>query len=150
MTKLPLKRSASATFLVKLIKPSHYDDDGYVIQWWRGFVPSNSLSALYGLAQSSQQRRILGDSVAIKIAAYDETTTAIPIKRIIRRFKRNGNQGLICFVGVQTNQFARAVDLARQFRTKGIKVMVGASTSADASRCFPKRRRSLKRLSRLA
>ena len=125
MTKLPLKRSASATFLVELIKPSHYDDDGYVIQWWRGFVPSNSLSALYGLAQSSQQRAVLGDGVAIQVAAYDETTTAIPIKRIIRRFKRNGNQGLVCFVGVQTNQFARAVDLARQFRARGIKVMVG-------------------------
>lgn len=125
MTKLPPKRSASATFLVELIKPSHYDDDGYVIQWWRGFVPSNSLSALYGLAQSSQQRRALGDGVAIKVAAYDETTTAIPIKRIIRRFQRNANQGLICFVGVQTNQFARALDLARQFRAQGIKVMVG-------------------------
>jgi len=125
MTKLSLKRSASATFFVELIKPSHYDGDRYVIQWWRGFVPSNSLSALYGLAQSSQQRRVLGDGIAIEVAAYDETTTAIPIKRIIRRFKRNGNQGLVCFVGVQTNQFARAVDLARQFRAHGIKVMVG-------------------------
>jgi len=30
-------------FLVELIKPSHYDDQGYIIQWWRGFVPSNYL-----------------------------------------------------------------------------------------------------------
>src|SRR5258705_12129006 len=87
---------ATATFRVELIKPSHYDDDGYVIQWWRGFVPSNSLSTLYGLAESSGRRRILGGNVEIKINAYDEITTAIPIRRIIRRFRRNGNQGLIC------------------------------------------------------
>jgi tRNA A37 methylthiotransferase MiaB len=125
MLRRPITKAGSETFLVELIKPSHYDDEGYVIQWWRGFVPSNSLSVLYGLAQSSRQRCILGGKVAIKIAAYDETTTTIPIKRIIRRFRRNGNHGLVCFVGVQTNQFARAIDLARQFRASGIKVVVG-------------------------
>ena len=116
---------AAEKFFVELIKPSHYDDDGYVIQWWRGFVPSNSLSTLYGLAQSSRQHRVLGGNVEIEIAAYDETTTSIPIRRIIHRFRRNGNRGLICFVGVQTNQFARALDLARHFRIQGIKVMLG-------------------------
>ena len=125
MIRKPISREASKTFIVELIKPSHYDDDGYVIQWWRGFVPSNSLSVLHGLAQSSSERRILGDGVAITIAAYDETTTAIPVKRIVRRFRRNSNRGLICFVGVQTNQFARALDLARQFRVHGIAVMIG-------------------------
>src|ERR1700687_1294185 len=94
---------SAGTFFVELIKPSHYDDDGYVIQWWRGFVPSNSLSTLYGFAQSSSSRRILGSNLEIKVRVYDETTTAIPIKRIIRRLRRNGNQGLICLVGVQTN-----------------------------------------------
>ena len=112
-------------FLLELIKPSHYDDDGYVIQWWRGFLPSNSLSTLYGLALSARQRRILGDEVEIRIDAFDETTVLIPVRRIIRRFRRNGNRGLICFVGVQTNQFARAVDLGRRFLAQGIKVAIG-------------------------
>ena len=38
------------TFALVLIKPSHYDDDGYVIQWLRSAIPSNSLAVLYGLA----------------------------------------------------------------------------------------------------
>jgi hypothetical protein len=38
------------TFFVEIIKPSHYDDDGYVIQWLRAFIPSNSLACLYALA----------------------------------------------------------------------------------------------------
>ena len=112
-------------FLVELIKPSHYDDDGYVIQWWRGFIPSNSLSALYGIVLDACARRALGDDVEIAVEARDETNTTIPIRRIIRRFKRNGNVGLVCFVGVQTNQFPRAMDIAHEFCAAGLKVVIG-------------------------
>jgi hypothetical protein len=76
-------------FLLELIKPSHYDDDGYVIQWRRSLIPSNSLSAIYGLALDARQRRALGEGVDIEINAYDETNTKVPVKRIIRRFARN-------------------------------------------------------------
>src|SRR3974390_2245239 len=48
-------------FHVVLIKPSHYHDDGYVIRWWRGLVPSNSLAALSGLALDTAPRRAPGD-----------------------------------------------------------------------------------------
>jgi hypothetical protein len=112
-------------FLIELIKPSHYDDDGYVIQWWRGFIPSNSLSALYGIALDASERRVLGDDIDIAIEARDETNATIPIRRIIRRFKANRSAGLVCLVGVQTNQFPRAMDLARQFRAAGLKVAIG-------------------------
>ena len=27
-------------FIIEMIKPSHYDDDGYVIQWWKAWVPA--------------------------------------------------------------------------------------------------------------
>ncbi len=36
-------------FHIVLIKPSHYDDDGYVIQWRRSSIPSNSLASVHGL-----------------------------------------------------------------------------------------------------
>jgi radical SAM superfamily enzyme YgiQ (UPF0313 family) len=112
-------------FLVELIKPSHYDDDGYLIQWWRGFVPSSSLSNLYGLALDAQSRRILGESVDLDIEAHDETNAKVPMRSIIRRFKRNSNRGIALLIGVQTNQFARAVDLARELRSAGIQVAIG-------------------------
>src|ERR1700730_17191931 len=82
-------------FLVELIKPSHYDDQGYIIQWWRGFVPSNSLSCLYGLALDVRERRALGDDVDIDIEARDETNAFVPVKTIIRRFAENENRGLL-------------------------------------------------------
>lgn len=112
-------------FFVELIKPSHYDDDGYVIQWVKSWIPSNSLACLYGLSQDAAQRRVLGDDVEIVLNAYDECNTVIPIKKIIRRFQQGGNRGLVCLVGVQTNQFPRAMDIARQFRASGIPVAIG-------------------------
>jgi hypothetical protein len=112
-------------FLVELIKPSHYDDDGYVIQWVRGWIPSNSLSSVFGLMLDLQARRVLGDDVDIEVNAYDETNTVVPIERIIRRFRGNGLQGLVCLVGVQTNQFPRALDIARPLRAAGIQVVIG-------------------------
>jgi radical SAM superfamily enzyme YgiQ (UPF0313 family) len=115
----------STRFIVELIKPSHYDDDGYVIQWWRGFVPSNSLSAIYGLVSHARDRRALGTQVNIDIGAHDETTSKINSNAIIRRFKRNQNLGLVLMVGVQTNQFARAMDIARSLRQAGIQVAIG-------------------------
>ncbi len=111
-------------FVVELIKPSHYDDDGYVIQWLRSWIPSNSLACLYALAQDVAARQALGGDVAIEIHAYDECHTVIPVKRIIRRI-RGADAGLVCLVGVQSNQFPRAVDLAAQFRAAGLQVAIG-------------------------
>lgn len=121
----PISASTPSTFLLELIKPSHYDDDGYVIQWWRGSVPSNSLSSLYGLALDACQRQVLGSEVKIELTVRDETTSVLPLRRIIRRFQRNGLKGLVCLVGVQTNQFPRALDIAKQFRAAGIQVAIG-------------------------
>ena len=129
--------ACSRKFLIELIKPSHYDDNGYVIQWWRGFLPSNSLATLYGLALDAQQRRILGDDVEIAIEAFDETTQVIPVRRIIRQFRRNGTCGLVCLVGVQTNQFARALDLSRRFLAEGIKVAIGGFHVSGCSSMLP-------------
>jgi len=117
--------AGAGTFLLELVKPSHYDDDGYVIQWWRGSVPSNSLSSVYGLALDAQRRQVLGTDVTLDVEARDETTEILPLRRMIRRFERNGLRGLVCLVGVQTNQFPRALDIARELRAVGIQVAIG-------------------------
>src|SRR3954449_8993241 len=111
-------------FVVELIKPSHYDDDGYVIQWVRSWIPSNSLACLYAIAQNAASRRALGTDIAIEINAYDECHTVIPVKRIIRRIQA-AEGGLVCLVGVQSNQFPRAIDIAGQFREAGVQVAIG-------------------------
>src|SRR5438128_1626067 len=92
------------TFFVEIIKPSHYDDDGYVIQWLRAFIPSNSLACLYALTHAAGKRRVLGDQVDVVVNAYDESNTVIPVQRIIRRIQAARGRGLVLLAGVQTNQ----------------------------------------------
>jgi radical SAM superfamily enzyme YgiQ (UPF0313 family) len=112
-------------FQLVLIKPSHYDDDGYVIRWWRSMIPSNSLAALYGIAADCAQRRVLGEDIDIDITPLDEMNTRVNVRAIIERFKRNANFGLVAFIGVQSNQYPRAIDLARPLRAARIQVAIG-------------------------
>ena len=112
-------------FQLILIKPSHYDDDGYVIQWFRSVMPSNSLAALYGLAIDAAERQVLGPNVSIDVTPIDETNTRIKPTKIIARLKRHGGFGLVGLVGVQSNQFPRAMDIARTLRTAGVPVIIG-------------------------
>src|SRR5437588_824916 len=72
-------------FKLVLIKPSHYDDDGYLIQWFRSAIPSNTLAVMNGLALECKERRVLGDDVEIDISAFDETNTHVTVERIARQ-----------------------------------------------------------------
>jgi radical SAM superfamily enzyme YgiQ (UPF0313 family) len=116
---------APTKFFVEIIKPSHYDDDGYVIQWARAFLPSNSLACLYALVRDVQQRQGLGPGVDVVLNVYDEAHTVIPVSKIIRRIQAGGGRGFVLLAGVQSNQFPRAADLACEFREAGIDVAVG-------------------------
>src|ERR1035437_8039425 len=114
---------AAEQILHVLIKPSHYDDDGYIIQWFRSAIPSNTLAVLNGLALDCKDRRVLGDDVEIVVSAFDETNTRIKPERIARQL--SGGRGMVALVGVQSNQFPHAMDLARPLRAAGIPVCVG-------------------------
>jgi radical SAM family protein len=111
-------------FKVILIKPSHYDQQGYVIQWYRSTIPSNSLASVRGIIAICAEQQVLGPDVDIEIEAYDECNTVIDINRAIARIKAAGG-GFLGLVGVQSNQFPRAVDIARQFRAAKIPVVIG-------------------------
>jgi radical SAM superfamily enzyme YgiQ (UPF0313 family) len=115
---------AERVFQLHLIKPSHYDDDGYVVQWMLSAIPSNSLAALHGIAADCAKRGALGPDVRLDIFAYDETNTRIRPEKIAAAMK-SADFGLVCLVGVQSNQFPRALDLTRRFRAAGVQVAIG-------------------------
>jgi radical SAM superfamily enzyme YgiQ (UPF0313 family) len=117
--------TSSHVFRLYLIKPSHYDDDGYVIQWLRSEIPSNTMAVLNGIALECKAARVLGEAVDIAITALDEGNQRIKPNEIIREIKASGGKGLVAFVGIQTNQFPRAVDIARPLRDAGVPVCIG-------------------------
>lgn len=111
-------------FRLYLIKPSHYDDDGYVIQWWRSPIPSNSLAAVYGLVRDCIARQVLGPDVHFDVQVIDETNTEVHVGRIAAQLEA-ADVGMVMLVGVQSNQFPRALDIARPLRQRGIQVGIG-------------------------
>ena len=114
-----------STFNIVMIKPSHYDDDGYPIQWLRSAIPSNSLACLNGIAEDCRARKVLGEGVDIRIEIFDETNRRVRPGHIMREIERTGGRALIALVGVQSNQYPRAMDIARAFRARGYPVCIG-------------------------
>src|ERR1700740_593172 len=78
---------AFKNFRIVLIKPSKYDDDGYVIRFWKGVLPSNRLNVLHGLTEEVKTSRVFGD-LRIEIVTFDETAEKLPVSKIIRWSRR--------------------------------------------------------------
>src|SRR5271163_1234628 len=99
-----MRLRGAAVFHVVLIKPTHYDDDEYPIQWIKAAIPSNTLACLNGLAEDASRRRVLGHDVAIRVHTYDETNGRVRPDQIVRMIRRDGGRALVGLVGVQSNQ----------------------------------------------
>jgi len=116
--------ASTSRFKLLLIKPSHYDDDGYVIQWLLSPIPANSLACLYGIAREAERNQALGPDVEFDIEAFDETNTRIRPEKLARGILA-ADAGVAMLVGVQSNQFPRALDIARRLRALGVQVCIG-------------------------
>ncbi|WP_295459095.1 hypothetical protein [uncultured Thiodictyon sp.] len=81
---MPARALQSEPVHILWIKPSHDDDDGYVIQWWRSSLPANSLATVDGIAVDCAQRRVLGPGVQIRVRALDETNRRVGPTRLMR------------------------------------------------------------------
>ena len=112
-------------FEVHLIKPTRYDEEGYPVQWFRSVIPSNSLACVAALVEDAKARDVLGADVDFRSTAVDETNTLVSPEAIIARHKTRDVRVFVMLVGVQTNQFPRAIDIARPLRAAGVPVCIG-------------------------
>ena len=119
-----------------LVRPSKYDDRGYVIRHWRGVLPSNTLNCLHALTVDAIRRGTPG-GVRISVHVRDEAVQRVDPERLARRLLRPGVRGLVALAGVQTNQFPRASDLALRFRRAGFAVMIGGFHVSGAAAVSP-------------
>lgn len=106
-----------------LIRPSNYDDAGYVVRYLRGILPSNTLGCLLTLTQQALLDGRLG-TMNLQIRLIDEMVMRIPLKKMAR-LRQKGYKVIACLVGVQSNQFPRAADLAKEFRRHQLAVLIG-------------------------
>ena len=77
-----------------------------------------------GCSSECASANVLGPDVAIDIEAYDECNTVIDVRDTVKKIREAGS-GFVGLVGVQSNQFPRALDLGRQFRAHGLTVVCG-------------------------
>jgi len=133
----PVSSAEPMDFTFVLIKPTHYDDEGYPIQWLRSVMPSNTLACMYSLAEDARKREVLGKGVRIAVDTYDETNRRVSPSRIIRDLKLRGGRSLVGLVGVQSNQYPHAVDIARQLRAAGVQVCIGGFHVAGCISMLP-------------
>jgi len=68
---------------------------------------------------------VLGPDVDIVVTAIDETNTRVRPQEIIRKIRDASGFGLVGLVGVQSNQFPRALDIARPLRAASVPVVIG-------------------------
>ena len=122
---------------IVLIRPSKYDEEGYVIRHLRGVLPSNTLACLYGLTEELRERQAFGSNIEIEIQILDDTVQKIPVRRIIKSNSPPHRRTIVALVGVQSNQFPRAADLARQFRESGLQVLIGGFHISGSLSLFP-------------
>lgn len=126
-TPNPLDCSPSdkEVFHLILIKPTKYDDHGFAIHWHHPYMASNTLAVVHGLARDAARRKVLGEDVEIRVCAIDENYRPPDYDKVVHDLLRLGRRALVCLVGVQTNQFPRAHDVARIFRNADIPVNIG-------------------------
>lgn len=127
------------------VRPATYDDDGYVLRFWRGLVPSNTLCCLDSLTRAVAESCELGDGVEVTVDTYDDTMERVPIKRIARMNRRPDTRVVVGFVGVQSNQFPRAADLAMQLADLGVQTMIGGFHVSGMLALFDKPSHELQR-----
>jgi radical SAM superfamily enzyme YgiQ (UPF0313 family) len=116
---------AKTPFHVLLIKPTHYDDDGYPLQWHKSIIPSNSLASVHGLAEDFVARGGLGPDVDIRITSIDESNKRVQPEKMAAEIARLGGRAFVGLVGVQSNQYPHALNLGRKFRELGLPVCIG-------------------------
>ncbi len=113
--------------VVLLVKPTTYDDRGFPLRFLKGVLPSNSLAAMYALTKQALEDEtlpVLGSIIEVLDDAVWNQRISDP-EALIRRYDDGQTHVVVALVGVQSNQFPRAVDLARPFKAAGASVVIG-------------------------
>ena len=105
---------------VVLIKPSKYALDGYVERFRWGFMPNSTLPHIRSLTPDRLE------STTVEIHTIDEYVHGGPTYLDLLR-REAGVTTLVAFVGVQSNQFHRALDLAAYAKKHGCLAVIGGA-----------------------
>jgi len=107
-----------------LIRATNYTDDGYPIRTRVGVIRSNTLTQMGTLARNLRTYPFF-DGIRINVRLVDEAIQRVPLKQILRRSRTPGVRSIVMIVGVQSNQYPRARDIASWFLPYEVPVLIG-------------------------
>ena len=117
------------TIRVYFIKPSRYDEEGYVQFFRYGVQPNNTLTVLKALNETFNRHHAAQRNVYLETVIWDEICDGVvspeTIDAIKEKAAEDGVELLIGLAGVQSNQYPRGRDLGLQFVAKGMTTMMG-------------------------
>src|SRR6202030_4733619 len=124
-----MKPEPCRTIRVYFIKPSRYDEDGFVQYFRYGVQQNNTLTVMTALNEAFNKRYAVERNVRLETVIWDEICDGIvspeTITAIKEKAREDGVELLIGLAGVQSNQYPRGRDLALQFVAEGMTTMMG-------------------------
>lgn len=112
--------------VVLLIKPSQYDENGFVYRFHRQVLPSPSIGVLHALTKRAL-KDALPSGIATEVHLLEDgiSSHASRLRRMEKRFPEQGTVLVVGLVGVQTAQFPRSCDIARAWQARGAVCIIG-------------------------
>src|SRR5271170_5172633 len=124
-----MKPEPCRTIRVYFIKPSRYDENGYVQFFRYGVQPNNTLTVLAALNDTFNKRYSAARNVYLQTVLWDEicdgAVSPETIVAIKEKAREDGVELLIGLSGVQSNQYPRGRDLGLQFVAHGLPTIMG-------------------------
>jgi len=111
---------------VILIKPSCFDEDGYMLSGVKQGIASNSNNVMHKLTEVALNN-ILPEHIPFRLHVFDEGVAGHfrELKKLMGRFPRKGTKLIVGLVGVQSMQFERARQIAFRWQRRGATVVIG-------------------------
>jgi radical SAM superfamily enzyme YgiQ (UPF0313 family) len=129
LNRASMQAEPCRTVRVYFIKPSRYDEEGYVQFFRYGVQPNNTLTVLAALNDTFNKRYSAERNVYLQTVLWDEICDGVvspeTIKAIKEKAREDGVELLIGLAGVQSNQYPRGRDLGLQFVAQGLPTMMG-------------------------
>jgi radical SAM superfamily enzyme YgiQ (UPF0313 family) len=124
-----LKPEPCRTIRVYFIKPSRYDEEGYVSVFRFGVQPNNTLTVLNALNDTYNRHFSAERNVYLDTVIWDEICDGVVSPETIRAIREkaaeDGVELLVGMAGVQSNQYPRGRDIALQFVAHGVRTIIG-------------------------
>src|SRR5947199_8110997 len=112
--------------VVVLVEVTKYDREGYLIQFREVVLRCNTLAAMWSLTEAAFASSELA-GLLCRVIAFNERTMrgGVNASQVMKKRSAPDTRVVVGLVGIQTNMFPRARQVALEFKAQGATVVMG-------------------------